>query len=78
MIENSVQKRFDRRNVESFFSNGKKYGVKPKFLRMQEFHLLLFYLCRAYNGELITVRNSINVYISISTNMKIIKILLVL
>ena len=30
---------------------GRQYGLQPKFIRMREFHQLLFYLCRAYTGE---------------------------
>ena len=30
---------------------GRKYGLQPKFIRMRELHLLLFYLCRNYTGS---------------------------
>ena len=30
---------------------GRKYGLQPKFIRMRELHLLLFYLCRNFTGE---------------------------
>ena len=30
---------------------GRKYGLQPKFVKMRELHLLMFYLIYAYNGE---------------------------
>ena len=54
-ISSLFSKRSECLILFTFYSTGKKYGVKPKFLRMQEFHMLLFYLCRAYNGELVQV-----------------------
>ena len=30
---------------------GRKYGLQPKFIRMRELHLLLFYLCRNFTGR---------------------------
>ena len=35
----------------TYFRVGRKYGVKPKFIKMQQFHLFLFYLCRSYEGQ---------------------------
>ena len=32
-------------------SQGRKYGLQPKFIRMRELHLLLFYLCRNFTGK---------------------------
>jgi len=29
----------------------KRYGLQPKFIRMREVHLLFFYLCRDYTGD---------------------------
>ena len=33
---------------------GRKYGLQPKFIRMRELHLLLFYLCRNFTGQKLT------------------------
>ena len=33
---------------------GRQYGQQPKFIRMRELHLLLFYLCRGYEGNLLS------------------------
>ena len=30
---------------------GRKYGLQPKFVKMRELHLLMFYLIYGYNGE---------------------------
>ena len=35
-------------------SQGRKYGLQPKFIRMRELHLLLFYLCRNFTGKKLT------------------------
>ena len=35
-------------------SQGRKYGLQPKFIRMRELHLLLFYLCRNFTGNKLT------------------------
>ena len=32
-------------------TQGRQYGLQPKFIRMRELHLLLFYLCRDFNGQ---------------------------
>ena len=31
--------------------SGRQYGQQPKLIRMRELHLLLFYLCRGYEGR---------------------------
>ena len=30
---------------------GRKYGLQPKFVKMRELHLLMFYLIYGYSGE---------------------------
>ena len=30
---------------------GRKYGLQPKFVKMRELHLLLFYLIHGYTGD---------------------------
>jgi general transcription factor 3C polypeptide 1 len=37
----------------------KKYGIQPKFIRMRELHMFLFYLTRAYNGDKESARENL-------------------
>ena len=46
--------------------SGRQYGLQPKFIRMRELHLLLFYLCRGYEGQLLPPEERADFFKSLS------------